>query len=481
MSQRDPQQEKDTAMNDQGKNSESSVVVGEDGVVQGEYVREMPEVDVADELNIETDHKGRSKFGWWVVIATFVFFGGWAALAKLDGAAIGIGQVVTDSQNRVVQHLEGGVIAEVLVEDGDIVEQGDLLLRLSDTRARSELEIVESQLREIWGSEARLLAERAGSEAVSFPQELQEIADQPGVQAIIEGQRQVFAARRESYKSNIEIFQKRISALQKQIRGMTSMRDNLVGRIQSYEAEVEEWQDLYERQLADRIRLNEMRRELLRLQGERDSLESDIAKAEVEISSTRSEMTLKKEEYMEQVVTQLREAQQKKADLMARRISLADTLDRLDIRAPARGEVVGFKTRTIGAVIKPGDTIMEVVPNEQEFAIKARIQANDIDRVHAGLMADLRLSAFNFQAAHIIEAEVLRVSADAFTDEKTGEQYYEARLHVTEKGLATMKEQDMYFVPGMPAEVMIKTGERTVLHYLLGPVIRISEKAFREA
>lgn len=471
------QQEKDAAMN----TDKQQVVVGKDGVVQGEYVRDLPEVDVAPELKIETDHRGRSKFGWWVVIATFVFFGGWAALAKLDGAAIGMGQVVTDSQNRVVQHLEGGVVDEVLVEDGDLVEEGQVLLRLSDTRARSELEIVESQLREAWGYEARLLAERAATETVTFPTELTELADQPGVQSIIDGQRQVFAARRESYKSNIEIFEKQIAALQKQIRGMTSMRDNLIGRIQSYQAEVEEWQSLYERQLADRVRLNEMRRDLLRLQGERDSLESDIAKAELDISSTRSQMTLKKEEYMEQVVTQLREIQQKKADLLSRRIALSDTLNRMEIRAPASGEVVGFQSGTVGAVIQPAETIMEVVPNEQQFAIKARIKSTDIDRVHAGLMADLRLSAFNFQAAHIIEAKVLRVSADAFTDDKTGEQFYEARLHVTEHGLETMKEQDMYFVPGMPAEVMIKTGERTVLHYLLSPVIRISEKAFREA
>jgi epimerase transport system membrane fusion protein len=471
------QQEKDSAM----KTDKQQVVVGDDGVVQGDYVREMSEVNVSDDLKIETDYSSRSRFGWWVVLATFVFFGGWAAVAKLDGAAIGIGQVIADSQNRVVQHLEGGVVSEIFVHDGDMVQQGDLLLRLSDARASSELEIVESQLREAWGQEARLLAERAAADSVTFPQELLDQADKTAVKAIVEGQRQVFEARRESYKSNIEIYQKRVSALEKQIRGMRARRDNLVGRIQSYEAEVKEWQELFDRQLADRIRLNDMQRELLRLQGEKDGLDAEIAKAEVDISSTRSELMMTKQTYMEEVVTQLRETQQKKADLLSRQVAWQDTLNRLEIRAPATGEVVGSDVSTIGAVIQPGKTIMEVVPNEQKFAIKARVQVTDIDRVHPGLMADIRLSAFNFQAAHIIEAKVLRVSADAFTDEKSGEQYYEARLHVTEKGLATMKEQDMYFVPGMPAEVMIKTGERTVLHYLLGPVIRMSEKAFREA
>jgi epimerase transport system membrane fusion protein len=183
---------------------------------------------------------------------------------------------------------------------------------------------------------------------------------------------------------------------------------------------------------------------------------------------------------MEKMTTRLREVQQKKADLMARETSLQDTLSRLVIKAPVTGTVVGNKVYTEGGVVKPGDTLMQVVPFNLQLAIKARVAPTEIDRISPGQKADVRLSAFNFQAAHVIESEVVTISADTFEDENTGESYYEVRLRLTEQGTTTMAEQEMFLVPGMPAEVMISTGERTVLKYLLDPFIRLSEKAFRE-
>jgi epimerase transport system membrane fusion protein len=454
----------------------SREITGE--MLEGEYQKAPVDSSIPQ---IETDHSFRARLGMLVVLLTFVGFGGWAALAPVNGAAVAVGEVMVSTQNRLVQHLEGGVVDKVLVDDGDRVEEGEVLIKLSDVRPRSELEIVQSQLLEILGEEARLLAERSGKAAVQFPERLTSQSEKPAVVAIIEGQKALFDARRDGLQARIDILNQKIDSLQQQIRGQKAVSQTLSARIASFEQEVTDWRELYERQLADRIRINEMERELLRLKAEKESTESEIGRLRSEISSTRSELLVTREEFMEKVTTRLREVQQKKADLMARETTLLDTLSRMVIKAPVAGTVVGTKVHTEGGVVKPGETLMEIVPVNQLLAIKARVAPTEIDRIEPGQNADVRLSAFNFQLAHVIEAEVVTISADTFQDEKTGESYYEVRLRLTEQGLDTLDEQDMFLVPGMPAEVMIRTGERTVLQYLLDPFIRLSEKAFREA
>jgi epimerase transport system membrane fusion protein len=446
-------------------------------MLEGEYEKKSAAPDLPQ---LETDHRRRSRLGILVVILTFIGFGGWATLAPVDGAAVAVGEVIVSTQNRVIQHLEGGVVDRIYVDDGDRVQQGDILVELSDVIARSELEIIQSQLLEILGEEARLLAERADKPSIQFPERLTSQSEKPAFAAILEGQQSLFESRRDGLQARLDILNQGIDALNQQIQGQQAVSRNLSGRIASYEQEVAGWQELYDRQLADRTRINEMERELLRLKADKDSTKSEIGRLRSEISSTRSELLVTKEEFMEKMTTRLREVQQKKADLMARETSLQDTLSRLVIKAPVTGTVVGNKVYTEGGVVKPGDTLMQVVPFNLQLAIKARVAPTEIDRISPGQKADVRLSAFNFQAAHVIESEVVTISADTFEDENTGESYYEVRLRLTEQGTTTMAEQEMFLVPGMPAEVMISTGERTVLKYLLDPFIRLSEKAFRE-
>jgi epimerase transport system membrane fusion protein len=446
-------------------------------MLEGEYEKKSAAPDLPQ---LETDHRRRSRLGILVVILTFIGFGGWATLAPVDGAAVAVGEVIVSTQNRVIQHLEGGVVDRIYVDDGDRVQQGDILVELSDVIARSELEIIQSQLLEILGEEARLLAERADKPSIQFPERLTSQSEKPAFAAILEGQQSLFESRRDGLQARLDILNQGIDALNQQIQGQQAVSRNLSGRIASYEQEVAGWQELYDRQWADRTRINEMERELLRLKADKDSTKSEIGRLRSEISSTRSELLVTKEEFMEKMTTRLREVQQKKADLMARETSLQDTLSRLVIKAPVTGTVVGNKVYTEGGVVKPGDTLMQVVPFNLQLAIKARVAPTEIDRISPGQKADVRLSAFNFQAAHVIESEVVTISADTFEDENTGESYYEVRLRLTEQGTTTMAEQEMFLVPGMPAEVMISTGERTVLKYLLDPFIRLSEKAFRE-
>ncbi len=468
----DTPQAADSAQSD--AQPEWEAVPDSEAALPGEYSK--PE---AAAPAVPTDYSRRIRAGVLVVLVTFVGLGGWAALAPLDGAVIAPGQVMVDSQNRVVQHLEGGIVSALHVRDGNRVEQGQLLLSLSDTRSRSELDIVESQLLETLGREARLRAERVAADQVEFPAELlahnSEASDN-----IIRGQISLFESRREALEGQIAIYQQRISALEQQKRGIRALNVNLAARISSYRDELANWQALFDEELADRTRINEMERELFRLEGERSTNDSSLAELDIKIGETRSELLVTRQSYAEEVSQQLREAQQGIADLSARRVALQDTLLRTNITAPASGIVVGLQVHTVGGVIRPGDTILSIVPEDQHYTIRARVQTADIDRVAVGQVADVRLSAFNQQTHDIIAGELLHISADAFEDEKNGERYYEVRIGVTEQGRQTMSEQGMYMVPGMPAETMIRTGERTALQYLLDPVTRMLDHALRE-
>lgn len=448
-------------------------------ILPGEYIQDEKNASAQVGQAIPTGMKRRITIGIIVLLVTFVGLGGWAALAPLHGAAVAAGKVVVDSKNRVVQHLEGGIVSAIHVEEGDKVEKGEVLMQLSETQPRSELEVVESQLREVLGREARLLAERVGAEQITFPEQLTS-QNTDSSSNIIQGQKALFESRRESFKGQAEIYSQKIDALQQQIEGLRSTNQTLQARIESVDEELGNWEELHEQELADRTRINEMQRKLFSLKGKKLSNQSRIAELKVEIGRTRTELLVHKQDYKEKVAERLRKTQQKKADLKARRVALKDKLERTTITAPDNGTVVGMKVFTPGAIVRAGDTLLEVVPEDQEQTVQVRVKPNDIDRVEVGQKADVRLSAFNQQAHQLIEGELARISADSFKDEKSGERYFEATVRITEEGFDTMKKEDMFLTPGMPAEVMIKTGERTALQYLLDPVDRMVSRAFRE-
>lgn len=439
-----------------------------------EYTQASPQANP-----VPTSYSRRIRAGVGVIMVTFVGLGGWAALAPLDGAALAPGQVIVDSENRQVQHLEGGIVSAIHIRDGHQVEKGQLLLELSETQPKAELSIIQSQLNEALGREARLQAERLGTKKIDFPQELLNNSSSE-VANLIKGQTALFTSRREALEGRIAIYEQRIKALNQQKSGLSSLIKTLDGRIDIFQEELTNWQELYRRDLADKTRINEMQRELLRLEGERASSLSNLAELEIRIGETRSELLVTKEGYSEEVSAQLREAQQAVADLTNRSLATSDVLRRTRIIAPVSGTVVGLSVHTLGGVIRPGETILSLVPADQLHSIRARVQPSDIDRVKIGQLADVRLSAFNAQTHDLVEGQLMHLSADAFTDERTGESYYEARVNITGVGYQTMQEQQMYLMAGMPAEVMIKTGERTALQYLLTPVTRLLERSLRE-
>ncbi len=387
-----------------------------------------------------------------LIIAFLVFgvFGVWASTAPLESASHAQGSVAARSHNKVVQHLEGGIISEILVENGDVVAEGDVLLRLDTTQSRSELERVNAQLTTARAREARLLAERDGLEQIRFPEDVKMDAE---VRSERESQRQIFEARRQAHQGGIDVLEQRIQQLRSRLTGLRAMHGSKEELLQSYATELEEVQGLLADGFSDTERLRSVERNHATLRGEVAQLASDISSAEEQISETRMEIEQQRREFRSEVVSQLGETRSQLKDLRARRTALQDVLERKTVRAPAAGIVNGMEVHTVGGVIGPGDQIAEIVPEGDELIIEARVSPIDIDRVEVGQEATVRFTSFSRQTVPSLTGNVINVSADAMTDQESGQTYYRARIGVEPDELDQLG--NLTLVPGMPAEVFI--------------------------
>jgi epimerase transport system membrane fusion protein len=426
------------------------------------------------------DDRPYRRLGVLVLLVTFGLFGGWAALAPLDSAVVAAGQVKVEGRRKVIQHLEGGIVSEIAVKDGDLVEPGQMLLKLSGVDATAQLRIARLQYQAALALQARLKAERDRDENIVFPQELLDARDDPEVAEMIDGELQVFRARRDARANEVRILEQRIEQLKKQIVGLEGRLHTQEVRIESYRTEVKEWQQLYEAKLADKLRLILLKRELATLEGDYATDQSRLAELHLKIGETESQIVLGEQSDLSEITKLLRETQSKIADLAARILALEDKLERTVIRAPVRGLVVGMDVRTIGAVVGAGHHIMEIVPNAGAYVVVAKITPADVDVMRVGQRADIRFSAFNVRDTHVVEGELVNVSADVLEDPATRASYYQVEIAVTPDGVAQLRADGMDLLPGMPAEAMIKTGGRTLLNYLLKPLLDIFARAFRE-
>ncbi|MEA3405040.1 MAG: HlyD family type I secretion periplasmic adaptor subunit [Pseudomonadota bacterium] len=429
---------------------------------------------------VDSDYNRYRHLGFLILFVIFGLFGGWASLAPLSSASVAVGEVFVVSNNRVVEHFEGGIVSDILVQEGDIVEQGQVLLKLSSTQAEAELAIVQSQLNEVLGLEARLQAESRLADKISFPAELLSNQASGAVQDILKGQASVFFARKDALEGELEIYRQRVKALKEQIIGLKTVISTLDDRIASFKQEVKDWEALFKEQFADKIRLQEMKRELARLKGEKGSHQSEIARLLVSITENEAQLLLRKQQFRESVVSELRTVQSERVDLHSKKVALKDRLNRVSITAPVSGQVNGLTVFTVGDVVGSGETLMEIVPSSKDYAVKAKVMVTDIDKVNVGLIADVRFSAFNTQMTHVIEGKVVHVSADKFEDLQTGFEYFEAKVMLTPSGILQMEKDGIFLLPGMPAEVMIKTGERTLLGYFIKPFMNMFARSFNE-
>jgi HlyD family type I secretion membrane fusion protein len=447
-----------------------------------------PPVPVAPRLPAPAEDEGAAppqppigRFALAAGLVVLVFFGGfgaWAGLAPLASSAIAPGTVRAEGNRKTVQHLEGGIIQELLVDEGAAVGRDQVLIRLDRTAAQSRFLAVRHQYDLLKASEARLLAERARAGRLAFPQELEDHRDEARIATLLAGQEQIFRTRRQSYDGQRGILGKRIEQLRAQIEGLEAQivaADRQIELLRKEEATVAE---LVGKGLEREARLLELRRRHAALLGSRAESQAEIARVRQTIGETELRILALDDEQAEKVEAELKDVQAELARIEEELTAAADVLRRREIRAPLAGRVLNLKYFTVGGVVAPGTPILDIVPAEDRLLVEAQVSPLDIDVVRPGLPAEIRLTAYKQRATPIIYGRLLQVSADRLVDERTGAAYYKALVEADPDEMARLEAIELY--PGMPAEVMIKTGERTFFAYLVQPIADGFNRAFRE-
>lgn len=409
------------------------------------------------------------------------FFGGlvvWASLAPLESAAIAQGTVSVDSNRKTIQHLEGGIVSAVLVRDGDVVEAGQTLVRLDVTRPKATLELLRGRRVASLSLEARLASEQAGRDEIAFPKVLLERLDDPKVAEAIEGQNNIFRVRKEALDVQVAIQSQRIAQLSEEIRGLEGQIKAESRQLKLIASELKDVADLVTKGLARRTRLLALQRQSAEIEGSRSQNQARIARTRQAIGETKLRVTDLRTAVVNQAVEQLRDVQSELFDLSERIAAAEDVLNRTSIIAPLAGTIVGLQVHTSGGVIAPGEPLLNIVPSGDRLIVEARINPSDIDVVRPGLEAQVRLTPFSTRSTAPVAGRVTSVSADRLTDQRTGQAYYLARIEMIEDPAAQLDGGALY--PGMPAEVMIVTGARTAMGYILKPITTSLNRAFRE-
>ena len=430
------------------------------------------------ENQVPVDLRPYRRWGLAILLVAFGGFGVWSVTAHLAVSVVAPGSVSVESFTKTIQHLEGGIVADVLVEDGDHVEAGDPLIVLDDTQALAQQRIAETEYLITRASEVRLLAEQADSDSLVFPPEL--IASSNSrVQEVLGVQRRLFEVRRQSLDDTLAALDQQILQLEEQITGLGQTRSITQQRIDSLEGEVANHRKLFRDGMISSQRLRELERESLEYQSDNAGHASEIARLRAQISENTLNKQIRLQEFQQQVGEALRQVQAEVADAEERLVALNDTLARTRITAPVAGTVVDLQVHTLGAVVRGGDPLLDLVPAGDGFVIEARVPNHDVDHLYPGQSAEIRFSAFNQRLSNVIDGEVIRVSADSFEDEATRQRYYKVRVGVTDLGKSQLTD-NMRLVAGMPAEVMILTGERSFASYITKPINDMLARAMRE-
>ncbi|TCT05927.1 HlyD family type I secretion periplasmic adaptor subunit [Aquabacter spiritensis] len=427
------------------------------------------------------DFRRVATLGYGLIVLTFGVFGGWAALASIDSAVIATGVVSVESRRQVVQHLEGGIVAEILVRDGQQVSEGQVLFRLDPTSSLANFDSVRAQLDVQLAQEARLEAERAMADTVVFPAGLMARSVDPVVRAAISDQQAQFRDRKASLDGQVGILKNRIEQAETEIDGLSRERASVDRQLYFIEDELQGIQKLSDRGLVSKPRLAQLQREKARLEGVVGRNIADGAKAQATIGEMRMQIQQLTQKQQEEVAQLIVETRQKISDLKEKLNISENVLKRIDIRAPRAGVVqnINPKIYTVGAVVRPGDTLLEIVPQNAELIVDAQVPTTDIDRLHNGVQSvEVRFPAFHSRTTPLILGELRTISPDRLIDETTHQPYYQAVVAVSQTDIPD--DMKVRLRPGMPAEVVFNTGERSVMSYLTRPLTDALTHSFRE-
>lgn len=420
------------------------------------------------------------RIGFGAVLAVVGGIAFWSIAAPIEGAVIAGGQVVVESNRKIVQHLEGGVIGSIAVREGDLVREGDIVARFDDTIARADAALIDAQLTELYARRARLEAERDGGRVLAKARGGAELLASPAFEEKRAGQARLFKARRETRRTKISLLDERIVQQRERIGGLKAQLAALRDQISLINEDLKAVEALHARGYAPTTRLRELKRAAKGSIGERGALTAAVAEATSVIAEARLEIERLGEADREQAIAELRDAEVAISELEERRLAARHTLQRTEVRAPQSGRVLSLSVHTVGGVVAPGEPLMEIVPEGDRLQVAARIAPQDVDKIRPGQETLVRFSAFNARRTPEAKGAVKTISADVVNDAATGAAYYRVLVDIPEGDDLAAVLSDQKLMPGMPVEAFIRTDSRPALSYLLKPLTDSMARSMRE-
>jgi len=403
----------------------------------------------------------------------------WGSLAQIKGAVIAPGVVVVEGKPKTLQHLDGGIVGEIFVKDGEAVMEGDVVMRLDPTMLDANEDLVNTRLRETMARVARLEAERDNLSSINWPAELLSTRDDPMVASAMLGQEKLFNARRVAASGQVQQLQQRIAQFKDQIDGLNSLISSKENQALKIREEADAKRTLVEKGWLAKPVILTLEREELRLQGDVANHQSEIARIMNSISETDVQILQLRRERQAEVLTELRQADTEASDFKEQLTTASDQLRRIDVIAPVSGKVHNMTVTTLGGVVAPGQEIMQIIPADDRLIIEAQVEPADIDQIYAGQKTTVRLSAFNMRTTPEMNGLVIQSSPDRIIDQVTGMPYYSVKIEIPTDELARLPE-NLTLLPGMPAESFMQTDSRSVLSYILKPATDAMDHTFRE-
>jgi protease secretion system membrane fusion protein len=413
-------------------------------------------------------HAGR--IGLWALGIGFGGFLLWAALAPLDEGVPSQGHVAIDTKRKSVQHLSGGIIKEVLVGEGDQVKEGQLLLKLDDAAAKANFEAIRQRYLGLRAMQGRLLAEQAGQNAITFHPDLVANAGDPLIKQQMMNQEQLLRSRKAALQADLQSIQESIQGQQGLTLAYEGMMVSRRNQFSLLNEELTNTRSLVKEGYVPRNRQLELERQVSESSTSMAELQGNTIRSRSSMAELRQRAIARQQEYRKEVETQLADVTREVLSDAGKFIALQDDLTRTEIRSPASGQVVAVAAQSVGGVISPGQKVLDVVPANESLLLETRVQPHLIDSIHAGMPVDVRFSSFAHSPQLVVQGKLVSVSGDLLTDPQTGAGYYLARVAVTPEGLKKLGKRQMQ--PGMPVEVVFRTGERSLLTYMLHPLTK---------
>ena len=430
-------------------------------------------------LRASSDTSAVAKTGLWVLGLGFGGFLLWAGLAPLDEGVPTQGMVTLDTKRKTVQHLSGGIVKEVLVHEGQQVKEGDPLLRLDGAVAKANYEAVRQRYLGYRAMQSRLFAEQAGQNAIDFHPDVKAAMNDPLIKQQVSTQQQLIQARRAALAADLQGIEESVQGLREQLGSYQNILVQRRSQLSLLTEELNNTRGMVKEGYAPRNRQLELERMVAESNAAIADLNGNSLRVQRQVAELTQRSMARKQEYRKEVETQLADVTREVQSDAEKFVAVSADLDRMEIKAPASGQVVGLTVQTVGAVLQPGQKLLDVVPDSQTLLLEAHIPPHLIDKVQAGLSTDVRFNAFAHSPQLVVEGKVLSVSGDLLSDPAQPQfSYFLARVQVTPEGMKTLGKRQMQ--PGMPAEIVIKTGERSMLTYLLHPLVKRMASSMKE-